>query len=60
MNYRLMYLSTVRILILNDGQEKTELFREAEQMFGYWSGLPDFFGLAVVDKRTGEVIYLVQ
>ena len=60
MQYRLIYLSTARVLVLDDGQEKVELFREAEQMFGYWSGLPDFFGLAVVDKRTGEVIHLVQ
>lgn len=60
MAYRLMILSMVHIDTLNDGNDLTSLCREAEAMFPVWAQEPDFWGLAVVDTSTGEVLHLVR
>lgn len=60
MAYALTLLSLIHSETLNDGNDVVTLCREAEQMFPAWKNEPDFFGLAVVDKTTGEVIHLVR
>lgn len=60
MAYALTLLSLVHTETLNDGDNLIALSREAEEMFSIWSTISDFFGLAIVDKTTGEVVYLVQ
>lgn len=60
MAYALTLLSLIHTETLNDGNNLTSLCREAEQMFPAWKNEPDFFGLAVVDRTTGEVVHLVR
>lgn len=60
MAYALTLLSLIHTETLNDGNDLTSLCREAEQMFPAWQNEPDFFGLAVVDKATGEIVHLVR
>lgn len=60
MAYAITLLSLIHTETLNDGDSLTALCREAEQMFPVWSTMPDFFGLAVIDKATGEIVHLVR
>lgn len=60
MAYALTVLSLIHNETLNDGNDMVSLCREAEMMYSAWHNEPDFFGIAVVDTSTGEVVHLVR